>query len=79
MKTHSVVAIIRTKTQSFIAIITTPIVILGILGAIWAIFYFGYTYNIQASLELFFYFFCAGLIAAIVGLIIGILFELIVG
>ncbi|MBE9105791.1 hypothetical protein IQ229_12795 [Nostoc cf. edaphicum LEGE 07299] len=52
-----------------------PTVILGTLGAIWAIFYFRYTQNIQASLELFFYFLCAGLIAGIVGLIIGFLFK----
>ncbi|MEH2234555.1 MAG: hypothetical protein V7K71_33865 [Nostoc sp.] len=63
------------KTQSVIVIVTIPTVILGTLGAIWAIFYFRYTQNIQASLELLFYFFCAGLIAGIVGLIIGILFK----
>ncbi|MEH1859307.1 MAG: hypothetical protein V7L21_15205 [Nostoc sp.] len=67
------------KTQSVIAIVTTPTVISGTLGAIWAIFYFRYTQNIQASFELFFYFFCAGLIAGIVGLIIGFLFQTIVG
>ncbi|MDZ8030641.1 hypothetical protein [Nostoc sp. DedSLP04] len=63
------------KTQTIIAIVTTPIVILVMLGAIWAIFYFRYTQNIQASFELFFYFFCAGLIAGIVGLIIVIFFQ----
>ncbi|MDZ7955940.1 MULTISPECIES: hypothetical protein [unclassified Nostoc] len=63
------------KTQSIIVIVTIPTVILGMLGAIWAIFYFRYTQNIQASFELFFYFFCAGLIAGIVSLIIGILFK----
>ncbi|MBN4004935.1 hypothetical protein [Nostoc sp. LPT] len=63
------------ETQSVIAIVTIPIGILGMLGAIWAIFYFRYTQNIQASLELFFYFFCAGLIVGIVGLIIGILVK----
>ncbi|WP_223265435.1 hypothetical protein [Nostoc sp. 'Peltigera membranacea cyanobiont' 210A] len=52
-----------------------PTVILGMLGAILAIFYFRYPQNIQASLEVFSYFFCAGLIAGIVGLIIGILFK----
>ena len=62
------------KTQSVIAMVTIPTAILGMLGAIWAIFYFRYTQNVQASLELFFYFFCAGLIAGIVGLIIGFLF-----
>lgn len=67
------------ETQSFIAIVTTPTVILGMLGAIWAIFYFRYTQNIKASLELLFYFFCAGFIAGIVGLIIGFLFQTIVG
>ncbi|MFN6476844.1 MAG: hypothetical protein RMZ95_011355 [Nostoc sp. DedQUE07] len=67
------------KTQSVIAIVTTPIVILGTLGAIWAIFYFRYTQNIQASFELFFYFFCAGLIAGIAGLIIGFLYQSIIG
>ncbi|MDZ7967089.1 MAG: hypothetical protein RM368_19300 [Nostoc sp. DedSLP03] len=63
------------KTQTIIAIVTTPIVILGMLGAIWAIFYFRCTQNIQASFELFFYFFCAGLIAGIVGLITVIFFQ----
>ncbi|MBE9107586.1 hypothetical protein IQ229_22450 [Nostoc cf. edaphicum LEGE 07299] len=67
------------KTQSVIAIVTTPTVISGILGAIWAIFYFRYTQNIQASFELFFYFFCAGFVAGIAGLIIGFLYQSIVG
>ncbi len=63
------------KTQSVITFLITPTVILGTLGAIWAIFYLKYTQNIQASFELFFYFFLAGLIAGIIGLIISILFE----
>ncbi|MFN6572561.1 hypothetical protein [Dendronalium sp. ChiSLP03b] len=66
------------RTQTFIAIATIPTRILGTLGAIWAIFYFRYTQNIQASFELFFYFFCAGLIATIVGLVISFLYQLII-
>jgi ABC-type uncharacterized transport system permease subunit len=67
------------KTQSVIVILTIPTGILGAIGAIWTIFYFRYSHNIQASFELFFYFFCAGLIAGIFGLIVGILFQWIVG
>ncbi|MBD2609909.1 hypothetical protein H6G94_01225 [Nostoc punctiforme FACHB-252] len=63
------------KTQSVITIVTIPTGILGMLGAVLAIFYFIYTHNIQVSFEFFFYFFGAGLIAGILGLIIGFLFQ----
>ena len=59
-----------------IAIVMITTVTSATIGGIWAIFHLKYTQNVQASFEIFFYFFAAGLIAGIVGLAIGIIYPL---
>lgn len=57
-----------------VAVVMIPTVTSATIGLIWAIFHLRYTQNVQASFEIFFYFFIGGLIAGIVGLAIGIIY-----
>ncbi|MHC5738711.1 hypothetical protein [Nostoc sp.] len=65
------------ETQTVIAIVTIPILILGMLGAIWAIFYFRYyIQNLQASIEMKMIIFCI-IVPVVISAIIGSLWAIV--